>query len=342
MPLVQKNSGSISLSTSIATSLSGGTTAGNSIFIFIQSAATVATPSGFVSRAPQVNFTGFYLFDKLVASGNSTDTPTLTNGAAVNATWQIAEYSGVTATAGTPAGNNSTFQLNGSKATPNITPTAGDRLILAFVGAMASAGTSTFTSGQPDTWTNSFTGQNSILHTGSATSGDESFASGWADLLVSANGSTAYSTAATVDVNAGTLHPSTIIAAYDHTVSGGATLKLESRVLDSGLAAFNSECDKVYVCSQQPTSFAEATSTYALGNKNWGAGNAFATPAARSGGGRQVSSVAITDGNITANGTVAAWAAVDSVNSRLLASGPLTGGKAVTNGQVFTLGIPSG
>jgi hypothetical protein len=228
MPQVQKNSGSVVLSTSIATSLPGATTASNSIFIFIQSAATVTTPSGFTSRAPQVNFTGFYMFEKLVASGNSTDTPTITNGGSTNATWQISEYSGVTATAGTATGNNLTFQTNGSKATPNITPTAGDRLLLAFVGAMANTVTSTFTAGQPSSWTNSFTGQDSILRTGGAGAG-ESFASGWADRFVTANGSTAYSTAATMNVNSGTMHPSTIIAAYAHTTSAAASRPIFSR-----------------------------------------------------------------------------------------------------------------
>ncbi|MGY3605134.1 MULTISPECIES: hypothetical protein [unclassified Bradyrhizobium] len=114
---------------------------------------------------------------------------------------------------------------------------------------------------------------------------------------------------------------------------------LGDRAIDNGLAALRTDCDKIYVCSQTPTSFTEATSTYAVGNKNWGAGNAFGSPGAKSGGGRQVSSNAITDGAITTNGAVGAWAAVDSVNSRLLAAGSLSGGKAVTAGQVFTLGV---
>lgn len=121
---------------------------------------------------------------------------------------------------------------------------------------------------------------------------------------------------------------------------------LGDRVLDAGLAVLDTECNKIYVCSQMPTSYTDATSTSALGNKNWGAGNAFPADAAKSGGGRQITSNAIIDGNITANGTVAAWAAVDTVNTRLLASGSLNNGKVVTNGQIFTLdaftvGIPN-
>ena len=62
----------------------------------VSSAGTLSTPAGFTSRSPQVNMQGCYLFDKLVASGNATDTPSLTQGGACNATWLIAEYSGIT------------------------------------------------------------------------------------------------------------------------------------------------------------------------------------------------------------------------------------------------------
>ncbi len=116
------------------------------------------------------------------------------------------------------------------------------------------------------------------------------------------------------------------------------TIALGDRVLDVGLTALDTECDKIYVCSSTPTTFTEATSTFALGNKNFGAGAAFGAPAAGSPDGRKVTSVAITDGSVTTGGTVACWAAVDSSNSRLLATGSLSGGMAVTSGWIFTLG----
>lgn len=119
----------------------------------------------------------------------------------------------------------------------------------------------------------------------------------------------------------------------------GASLVLGDKVLDNGLNYLDTNCDKIFVCSHMPTSYADATSTSALGNYNWGAGNAFPADGAKSGGGRQISSNAITNGSITANGTVAAWAAVDTVNSLLLASGALTGGGAVLSGQTFSLGV---
>src|SRR5262245_15513614 len=101
-------------------------------------------------------------------------------------------------------------------------------------------------------------------------------------------------------------------------------MPLSSRVLDNGLTTFVSEADKLYICNAQPTTFTEATSTFALGNKNWGAGNVLTGPAAAaSGDGRMVTVVAITNGVETAAGTATWWAIVDSANSRLLATDAL-------------------
>lgn len=112
---------------------------------------------------------------------------------------------------------------------------------------------------------------------------------------------------------------------------------LNDRVLDNGLSALDTEASHIYICSSEPTTYAQASSTYALGVKNFGAGSAFGSPAARSGGGRKVSSVAITDGSVTATGTAGFWAAVDATNSRLLAAKALSSTQSVTSGNTFTL-----
>lgn len=111
---------------------------------------------------------------------------------------------------------------------------------------------------------------------------------------------------------------------------------LNSRVLDNGLTVLDTEADKLYLCSQEPTTFAEATSTYALGNKD---SISIGAPADRSPSGRQVTVAAIVagaPGNITASGTATHYAIVDSVNSRLLATAALTASQVVTNGNTFT------
>lgn len=111
---------------------------------------------------------------------------------------------------------------------------------------------------------------------------------------------------------------------------------VQSRVLDLGLNVLDTECDAIVLCSAEPTSFANVAAVQ-LGVKNFGVGAAFGAPAAGSPNGRKVSSTAITDGSVTANGTATAWAAVDTVNSRLLASGTLAATQTVTNGNTFSL-----
>lgn len=121
---------------------------------------------------------------------------------------------------------------------------------------------------------------------------------------------------------------------------------LDARVYDNGLSVLDTEATHIYICSQEPSTYTQAITTYGLGNKNFGAGGCFGAPGARTPSGRKVSSVAVTDGSVTATGTATHWAVVDSANSRLLAAGPLASSQAVTNGNTFTLptfdiGIPA-
>jgi len=111
------------------------------------------------------------------------------------------------------------------------------------------------------------------------------------------------------------------------------------------LTALQTAATHIYLCSQEPLTYTDATVTYALGNKNFGAGNTLTGPFTRSPNGRKVTTVAVTDGSITGNGTVARWAIVDSVNSRLLVDNDLAAPQGVTAGNVFSLpafdfGIP--
>ena len=94
--------------------------------------------------------------------------------------------------------------------------------------------------------------------------------------------------------------------------------------------------------SQEATTYTEANATYALGNST---SLSIAAPADRSGGGREVTVAAITDGSITGTGTATHYAIVDTVNSRLLATSTLSASQSVTSGNTFTLasftiGIP--
>jgi hypothetical protein len=156
---VQKNGGNSAANANIVTSLPGATTAGNTILIFANGAGTISTPTGFTSRSPQVNNQAAYLFEKLVASGDATDTPTLVMSGAFNATWQIVEYTGITAF-DLSNGNNANSQPANPLvwSTPSITPTTGKRLLVGFVVMTATSFSDTFSAGDPQSWTSSRAG----------------------------------------------------------------------------------------------------------------------------------------------------------------------------------------
>ena len=110
---------------------------------------------------------------------------------------------------------------------------------------------------------------------------------------------------------------------------------LGSYILDNGLNYIDTAAVGIYICSQDPTTYTEATSTFKLGAKTGSAGALFTAPVDATPNGRQVSSIAISDGSITANGNATAWAVVDG--SRLLANGGLASTQTVTSGNLFIL-----
>jgi hypothetical protein len=117
---------------------------------------------------------------------------------------------------------------------------------------------------------------------------------------------------------------------------------IADRVLDNGLTVLDTEANRVDLTSQEATTYAEATSTYTLGNKT---SISVTAPADRTGGGRKVTLEAISDGSITGTGTATHYAIVDTANSRLLVTGALTASQSVTTGNTFSLealdiGIP--
>lgn len=112
---------------------------------------------------------------------------------------------------------------------------------------------------------------------------------------------------------------------------------VSARVLDLGLNVLDTECDKIVICSAEPTTFTEADATFKLAQKTFAVGGAFGSPAAGTPNGRKVTSAAITDGTVTANGTGLKAAAIDTVNSRLLAVTSLAASQALTAGNTFSL-----
>ena len=109
---------------------------------------------------------------------------------------------------------------------------------------------------------------------------------------------------------------------------------LSDTILDAALAILDTDGNRLDLCSQEPVSYTEATSTYTLGNKtSLTVGSAAnATP-----NGRKVTVSAITDGDVTGTGTATHWSISDTANSLLLATGSLASSQVVTNGNTFTL-----
>lgn len=105
-------------------------------------------------------------------------------------------------------------------------------------------------------------------------------------------------------------------------------------VLDAALAKL-AEANRLDICSQEPTTYAEATTTYTLGNKT---SLSVGAPTDRTPNGRKVVVAAITDGTVTGTGTATHYAISDTGNSRLLATGALSASQAVTSGNTFSTG----
>lgn len=113
---------------------------------------------------------------------------------------------------------------------------------------------------------------------------------------------------------------------------------LNDNTLDNGLAALKAAASHVYICSAEPATFTQASSTLALGNKNFGAGSVYpAAIAAGSPSGRQLVSAAVTDGTVTANGTATHSAVCSNASSRLEVAQALSASQAVAVGNTFTL-----
>lgn len=110
---------------------------------------------------------------------------------------------------------------------------------------------------------------------------------------------------------------------------------IADRVFDNGLTILDTEANRLDICSKEPANYAEATSTFTLGNKT---SISVGSPEDRSPSGRKVVVAAITGGTVTGTGTASHYAVVDTNNSRLLAAGSLSSSQAVTSGNTFSLG----
>lgn len=114
---------------------------------------------------------------------------------------------------------------------------------------------------------------------------------------------------------------------------------LNDNTLDNGLAALKAAASHIYINSAEPATYTAATSTNALGNKNFGAGSVFpGAIAAGSPSGRKLATAAVTDGTVTATNTATHYSIVASAATRLEAANSLSSSQAVTSGNAWTMG----
>lgn len=206
MGIVQQASGTFS-GTSFTPTLPGASSASNGILLIVAGNTTVTTPTNWTLRTSQVNFMGHYAYTR---DGVSLTSVSVSN-ASGQGTWWIAEIAGGTYDTSTSANSSS---ANTTYATPNLTPTAGTREVVASIGSTQSGGNGARTiSG----WTNSFLEQADLCQAsvdfpmqGVATLDD-----------ITANGSTSYSTTGTYSLSSA--GRSAIIVSYVTAAGGGGS-----------------------------------------------------------------------------------------------------------------------
>jgi len=107
---------------------------------------------------------------------------------------------------------------------------------------------------------------------------------------------------------------------------------LNDDVLDALLAEIRDNANRLDICSAEPTTYTQATSTYTLGNKTT---PGFSTIGDRTPNGRKFTVNAITDGSVTDTDDATHFALVDTVNSKLLVTQALSSTEGVTDGNDF-------
>jgi len=218
--ILDRNSGTSTttgLTTWPVTRSSGSFGTGTTLVVMFVGNVTFSTPSGWTLRASSVSSQGLYIFDK-VAAGETTIN--FTSGVAGGCQWYAWELSAGAAWLG---GQAQELAAAATVPLPSITPSAGNRHMLGVAGANAIGNPQSVTA-----FDNGYTRWG-----GAQTQTGDWILSAAADRDVAANGSTAYTSTATLSANIGpraALH-----AAYTDT----ATVDTSPPSIPTGLTAVN-------------------------------------------------------------------------------------------------------
>jgi len=163
----------------------------------------------------QQTFHGGYIWWKVASGGSNSFQYTI--GSATNSSWVLLEVSGLDAAPYDISAGQCTNSSAGSYTTPSITPTSGDRFLVAAMGSSASSGDM---SADLTTWLNSFT---HIRSSGPVSASGTRDSIGVASRDVTANGSTSYSSGASFPFTK-TSHSGMIIAFKVASGGGGQSI----------------------------------------------------------------------------------------------------------------------
>ena len=218
----QTNEG-VSTSATIAVAFGSAPTSGNLITLHVTADATLANlvADGWTasSEMQQIDAHEAALLWRISNGSNSMQYRL--SGAAPSA-WVLAEWSGVDATPYDVSEGQRATSSATSYTTASMTPTAGDRLLIAQICGSKYGNTGNNLSGDLTTWTNSFTHLRTAGH-GTGSPADK-MAVGVGYRLVTANGSTAYSSGATFPSYTADARSGLIIAFKASTGGGNKTL----------------------------------------------------------------------------------------------------------------------
>lgn len=102
---------------------------------------------------------------------------------------------------------------------------------------------------------------------------------------------------------------------------------------DALLNYIRNNAENMYLCSQEPSTFLEASSTYKLGTKS---GPTISAPADGDGSGRKITVSAIADGVVNSAGTATHYAITDDSGTELLYTAALAASLNLATGSPWT------
>jgi hypothetical protein len=202
----QKNNGQFT-TTSWNVTLPVASTASSTLVVIVAANTTVSTPASWTLRTSQVGNMGHYWFER---AGTSLSSIAFTSAAGAGV-WTIFELP-------TPAVYVSATGVNVSSAgttytTPNHTPTAGARNVLASIGSSGSGGSVKTVSG----WTASY-----VEETDDSIATTDMPMHGTARLEYTADGTTATATTTTFSSTTGMGARTALIGSYSTTIGAAA------------------------------------------------------------------------------------------------------------------------